>query len=91
VELLWNRSKQLVGIRPTAPGLEHAYKLRQRERATTTNHVVSFIAFANRYGIPIKTAPSRRFVVDVRDGMLILDLKKKPVEIKRSTYKKPRE
>jgi hypothetical protein len=90
VELLWNAPKRLVGIRPADPGLEHVYKLRRQERTTTSTHVLSFIAFAQRYGIAIRTGTSRRYDVEVRDGVLILDLNKKPVEVIGPRAKNPR-
>jgi hypothetical protein len=88
VELLWNESQRLVGIRAADPQAEHAYALRSVERATT--HILSFIAFAQTYGIPIDTEAARRYAAEVRDNMLIIDLKKAPMEVKNPRYGKPR-
>lgn len=89
VELLWNASERMIGIRPAGDqAAKHAYRLRGSDHAST--HVLSIIAFAQHSGIEINTTASQRYVAEVKDGMLVVDLKRKPLEILSPLRGRPR-
>lgn len=75
VELLFDRSECLMGMRPTEPKTASAYPVRKQ----TSNWVVAGIAFANFYGID--TSVARRYPAQLKDGVLTVDLKQQGAEV----------
>jgi hypothetical protein len=89
VELLYKRGERLVGLRAAEdPTARHAYPLRPVDRAST--HVLSFVAFAQRYGIAISPTVSRRYVAEMRGNILTIDLNATPLEVADPRRGKPR-
>jgi hypothetical protein len=78
VELLYDREERLIGIRKTAASNPHAYLVRGVGKSGAT-HVVSGKAFLSYYGIPRDVA--RRWPAEIRDGMLVADLKQPGIDV----------
>lgn len=70
VELLYDRSNRLIGLRPTEPTNPRAYPVRAQ---AARNYLIAGQAFTKYYDID--TSVARRYEVEVRDGMLVIDLK----------------
>jgi len=89
VELLYKHRQQLVGLRAAQdPTARHAYSLRATNRGTT--HVLSFVAFAQRYGIEIHSTEARRYAAEMQGNMLVFGLNQIPLRVKDPRYGKPR-
>jgi hypothetical protein len=71
LELLFDRTEQLVGFRAAEPATPDAYALRKQGRAA--NYIVSGQAFTQYFEIATDTA--RRYPAELRDGVLVVDLK----------------
>lgn len=78
VELLYDREERLIGIRRSDQDTPHAYAVRGTGKNQATR-VVSGKAFLSYYDIPRDVA--RRWIVEERDGMLIIDLKQPGAEV----------
>lgn len=78
VELLYDPEEKLVGFRPVSPTSPRAFPVRPQGKGAGTL-MVSGQAFARHYGLD--TSKARRYPVEVRDGILILDLKGDSVEV----------
>jgi len=76
VKLLFDRNKQVIGIRAADPEELGAYTVRKQKRAA--NYLFTGIAFANTYGIDIGYA--RRYRGEPHDDMLIVDLNQEPMD-----------
>jgi hypothetical protein len=72
VELLYDRDERLIGMRPALPENPNSYPVRPVAAGSRT-YVVAGMAFAKYYGIELGVA--RRWAGQVRNGMLVLDLK----------------
>ena len=70
VELLYDRGRQLVGVRPVDPKAAHAYRVRKQPDSAT--YLVAAKSFMQFYGIPNDQA--RRYEAALLDGVLIADL-----------------
>lgn len=77
VELLYDRESDVVGIRPAADNVPHAYSVRLGK--DTGPVMVAGTAFCQFYRID--TTTSRRWTPTVADGVLCVDLRKQGVEI----------
>ena len=80
VEMLYDRHKNVMAIRPASMKTRYALKTSPRKShlaPATGCFVISGTGFCRYFGIP--TTTSRRFRVEVFDGMLIADLNK-PLE-----------
>lgn len=75
VELLYNRDRNVMGIRPADPKHSWAYKLRREERSGMFK--ISIAAFRKHYGLPEVTAAAR-YRAEQHDGMLAVDLNQRP-------------
>jgi hypothetical protein len=73
IEMLYDPDESLIGFRPVAPETHHAYPIRPSNRSEKT-FMVSGLAFTKYYDID--TSVSRRYVAEMRDGVLCVDLKK---------------
>ncbi len=78
VELLYDRDNSVVGMRPVGSDGPHAYPFRplSKPRADDEDRgpvVVAGTAFTQYYGID--TTVSRRWVPEMHDGVLCVDLK----------------
>lgn len=77
VELLFNPTSHVIAVRGAPEDTPHAYKFRslggQHATREPTTFLVAATAFTNHYNIP--TDVSIRRSVEVRDGILFVDLK----------------
>lgn len=67
-----------MGIQKVVGTMPHAYVVRGVGNNGAT-HVVSGKAFLSYYGIPNDTA--RRWIAEMRDGVLVIDLKQPGIEV----------
>lgn len=74
VELLFDKTRKVIGIRPVDPEVEHAYPMRPQANKEDGPFIVAGGAFTKYYGIP--TDESRRWLVDIEDGVLLVDLRR---------------
>lgn len=80
VELLFDRDRNVIGMRPAAEDSPHAYVLRSQSPTKQTGPLIlSGTAFTQFYGID--TTTSRRFTPHMEDGILVIDLNGPSVEI----------
>jgi hypothetical protein len=80
VELLYDRDRKVVGLRPTDESTPHAYEVRVQTPSKDTGPLlVAGTAFTNFYDID--TSVSRRWTPFVEDGILCIDLSKPGAEI----------
>lgn len=78
VTLLYDREEQLIGLKPAEEGNPRAFPVRpQGERSS--NFLVAGQSFTQNYGIDTSTA--RRYGVDLRNEMLIVDLKSESTDV----------
>ena len=74
VELLYNRTDQVVAIKGASIEVPHAHALRAVGRATVPNtYVLAAMSFLQHYGIA--STKSLRREAGVSDGVLLIDLK----------------
>lgn len=78
VELLYDRDRQLIAMRPSDES--HAYTIRPQSASDTGQVIVSATAFTQYY--EIDTVISRRYKPYAEDGMLLIDLTGPSVEVK---------
>lgn len=72
VELLYDKKKNVMGVRGVDPSVQHAYPLRAQANKEVGPFIVSGSAFTKYYGIA--TGVARRFAAEAQDGILIVDL-----------------
>jgi hypothetical protein len=77
VELLYDKSEGIMGLRPVSATEQHAYPLRASNNETT--YMLSATAFTKYY--EIKTDVSRRFAARMEDGILCIDLDGPALEV----------
>ena len=86
IELLYDREEHLIGIRPADPRSTTAFALRpavaDRPASPLVTTAASFTAFYD-----IDTSVSRRWTPELRDGLLLIDLKGPSVEARRGSSK----
>lgn len=70
VELLFDRANQVVGVRPSALDVPHAYRV--RKQAGSATYLVAAKAFMQFYGIPSDRA--HRYGAALVDGALVASL-----------------
>lgn len=78
VELLYDRDRQLIGMRKADSGTEHAYMVRPLGRGGNS-WLISGRAFTTYYGIPTDTA--HRWAAQMDGDMLVVDLKEPGIEV----------
>lgn len=78
VELLYDLDERTIGLRPLAHPLPHAYPVRKRGRGS---FLVAGFAFLKRYRIPHQA--STRYVAEMVDGVLQVDLSRPGDEVTR--------
>jgi hypothetical protein len=78
VELLFDREQSLVGFRAVSPTSPRAYPVRPQGKNAAT-FMIAGQAFARYYGLDTTTA--RRYSVEMRDGILVLDLKSESIDV----------
>lgn len=71
VELLFDRSERLIGMRPSEVRNRHAYPVRKQQNAQS--YLVAGNAFNQYY--QIETGVTRRWDASIQDGILVIDLK----------------
>ena len=74
VELLFDKSRRIIGIRPVDPTVDHAYPMRSQANKDDGPFLVAGGLFTKYYEIP--TDESRRWSVDIEDGVLLIDLRR---------------
>lgn len=74
VELLYDRDRQLVGLRPVDPGVEHAHAVRHPRNKSGV--VVTAMRFAKHYGLPIDGG--HRWPATLDGEVLCIDISKPP-------------
>lgn len=80
VELLFDRDRKIVGMKPAAADSPHAYVLRPQSPTKQTGPLLlSGTAFTQFYRID--TSASRRFTPHMEDDILCIDLNGPSVEI----------
>ena len=72
VELLYDRDRQVMALRPADDSSPHAYAVRNGSKRGPGQVIVSATAFTAHYGID--TTATRRWKPFVEDGMLCVDL-----------------
>jgi hypothetical protein len=76
VELLYDRDERCIAIRPVRLKSPNAYPVRPVAKGSKS-YLVAGTAFAKYYGIELGEA--RRWIGQMHDGMLVLDMKQPPV------------
>lgn len=80
VELLYDRDRHVIGLRPADQTVPHAYEVRPQTPSKDTGPLlVAGTAFTNFY--KIDTSVSRRWTPRMEDGVLCIDLNDGGVEI----------
>jgi len=77
VELLYDPKERIVGLRPLKEQLPHAYPVRAQGRSNT--YLVAGHAFMRYYSIPNEV--STRYIAQMFDDVLGVDLKQKGVQV----------
>jgi hypothetical protein len=72
VELLYDRDRNVVALRPADDSAPHAYAVRSGSKNGPGQAIVSATAFTQHYGID--TTATRRWKPFTEDGMLCVDL-----------------
>jgi hypothetical protein len=78
VELLFDREEKLIGFRAVSPTSPRAYPVRPQGKNNAT-FMIAGQAFTKHYDVDTTTA--RRYAVQMRDGILVLDLKSESVDV----------
>ncbi len=79
VELLYDREKRLIGFRPVSSSSPRGFAVRPQGRHAPTTFMIAGQAFAKHYEIDVSTA--RRYGVETRDGVLVLDLNSPSLDV----------
>jgi hypothetical protein len=77
VELLYDAEERIIGVRALQEKLPHAYPVRRQGRSHT--FLIAGHAFIRHFGIPNEV--SKRYVAQMFDEVLGVDLKKPGVEV----------
>lgn len=77
VELLYDRSARVIGLRPVPTTENHAYGVRGTNNGSS--HVIAGTAFVRFYDID--TSVSRRWDAYIEDGVLCIDLNGNPTDV----------
>ena len=77
VSLFYDPEEQLIGFKPRPPDYPRAFPVRP-QGATSSTYVIAGHAFSQHYGID--TSVARRYAVEMRDDMLVLDLKSTSID-----------
>jgi hypothetical protein len=77
VTLLYDPAERLVGFKPSSPDHPRAYPARPQPQGTSVS--VAGRSFMKHYGIDAST--TKRYAVQMRDGILVLDLESESTEI----------
>lgn len=78
VELFFDREQQLVGFKPTSLTSPRAFPVRPQGKNAGTL-MIAGQSFTRHFGID--TSKARRYPVEMRDGVLVLDLRGESVEV----------
>jgi len=91
VELLFNRERRAIGIRPADPATPRAYAVRSQGAAggSSNTYLVPGRSFTTHYGID--TTVARRYGVERRGEMLLVDLEQEGAVTVTSPRAKDRE
>ena len=77
VELLYDRTEKLVGMRKVGPDNAYAYPVRKQQNAAS--YLVAGNAFSQYYGIPVGV--TRRWSARLMENVLVIDLKEPGQEV----------
>jgi hypothetical protein len=72
VELLFSPKTGLMVVRPAEMSSPRAYKMRKQGRSS--NYVVGGRAFWRHIGVGLGKGTAKRFMAEVRNGVLVIDL-----------------
>lgn len=75
VELLYDRERRLVGLRPTDAKVRHAHRVRTNTKSTT--YLVSGLSFVSHYDIPCEVG--HRWEAQMESDVLFIDLNQEPL------------
>ncbi len=78
VELLYDPEEKLIGFRPVSPTSPRAFPVRA-QGANDSTFMIAGRAFTQNYGLDTEVA--RRYAVEMKDGILVLDLKSDSVDV----------
>jgi hypothetical protein len=78
IELMYDESERVVGIRPAGPGSRRGFKLGRAGKSSTREAVGK--SFLNHHGIPHDTA--KRYEVKKSGDLLLIDLKQGGIEVR---------
>ena len=78
VEFLWDHEQRLMGLRKVDVSTDHGYAVRALGKSGRT-FLISGAAFTTYYGI--ETDVARRYIGQMDDDMLVLDLKEPGTEV----------
>lgn len=76
VELLFDRTASIVGLRATAPNAENAYHVRRSSRSSSGPWLISAMAFIKFYDVDVSA--TRRWPAYLDDDVLCVDLSVPP-------------
>jgi hypothetical protein len=79
IEMLYDPDERIIGVRPLKEKLPHAYPVRVQGRTTSHTYLLAGLAFMKYYEILPKV--STRYIADMYDDVLGVDLKKKGLEV----------
>ncbi len=79
VELLFDREKRLIGFRPVSSNSPRGFPVRPQGKHAPSTFMIAGQAFAKHYELDVSTA--RRYGVETRDGILVLDLNSPSIEV----------
>ena len=76
VELLYDRDRELIGIKATSAKEPYAFPVRPQGRkgSRPSNYLIAGQAFTKHYGID--TTVARRFPAEMEDDTLVVDLRR---------------
>lgn len=77
VTLLYDEDEHLIGFKPASLDYPRAYPLRPQQKGTSVT--LAGRAFTLHFGIDTET--TRRYAVEMRDGVMVLDLDSESTEI----------
>jgi len=87
VELMFEPNRKLIGFKPVQPTSPKAFPVRPQGKNAATL-MVAGQAFTKYYGIDTRVA--RRYPVEMRDGVLVLDLNGESIEVVSNRGRKAR-
>lgn len=79
VELLFSRPNSVIGFRPVTSTSPRGFPVKPQGKNAPTTFMIAGQAFAKHYELDVSTA--RRYGVEVKDGILVLDLNSASIDV----------